>query len=94
MRKTILFVAALALTFAACNKQAEVQNPQEEAKVRMSFAPAKAPQDADPTLAYFCNHLDVFIIEGTDTIASSKRMLWFWLPVEDITPSPKTVPLA
>ena len=68
MKKSILFVAAVALTFAACNKQAEVQNPQEEAKVRMSFAPAKAPQDADPTLADFCNHLDVFIIEGTDTI--------------------------
>lgn len=57
------------LVFASCSqKQAEVQNPQEEAKVRMSFAPAKAPQDADPTLADFCNHLDVFIIEGTDTI--------------------------
>lgn len=68
MRKTILFVAAVALTFAACNKQAEVQNPHESQKVKMSFAPAKSPQDADPTLADFCSHLDVFIIEGTDTI--------------------------
>jgi len=68
MKKTLLFAAAVLL--AGCVTDPNVILPEDQEDVNIFFAPAKAPAQTEttPTLSDFCTHLDVWFIEGGETI--------------------------
>lgn len=68
MKKILLFAAAVLL--AGCVTDPNVILPEDQEDVNIFFAPAKAPAQTEttPTLSDFCTHLDVWFIEGGETI--------------------------
>ena len=68
MKKILLFAAAAML--AGCVTDPNVIPPEDQEDVNIFFAPAKAPAQTEttPTLSDFCTHLDVWFIEGGETI--------------------------
>lgn len=68
MKKILLFAAAVLL--ACCVTDPNVIYPEDQEDVNIFFAPAKAPAQTEttPTLSDFCTHLDVWFIEGGETI--------------------------
>ena len=68
MKKILLFAAAAMLV--GCVTDPNVFPPEDQEDVNIFFAPAKAPAQTEttPTLSDFCTHLDVWFIEGGETI--------------------------
>ena len=68
MKKILLFAAAAMLV--GCITDPNVILPEDQEYVNIFFAPAKAPAQTEttPTLSDFCTHLDVWFIEGGETI--------------------------
>lgn len=68
MKKILLFAAAAMLV--GCVTDPNVILPDDQEDVNIFFAPAKAPAQTEttPTLSDFCTHLDVWFIEGGETI--------------------------
>lgn len=68
MKKILLFAAASMLV--GCVTDPNVILPEDNEDVNIFFAPAKAPAQTatTPTLSDFCTHLDVWFIEGGETI--------------------------
>ena len=68
MKKILLFAAAAMLVGCITDPNVILSEDQED--VNIFFAPAKAPAQTEttPALSDFCTHLDVWFIEGGETI--------------------------
>lgn len=66
-----LCILACAAMVVACTPNQQPENPFEQQDVQVSFAPVRAPMgdEQTATLADFCTRLDVWIIQGGETIA-------------------------
>ena len=68
MKKILLFAAAVLL--AGCITDPNVIPPEDQQDVNIFLAPSRAPAQTETiyTLSDFCTHLDVWFIEGGETI--------------------------